>query len=32
MLFFGIYTGAAYIYSAGRFFKASLVRVVSTDL
>ena len=32
MLFFGIYTGAGYIYSAGRFFIAYTVPVVPPDL
>ena len=32
MLFFGIYTGGTYIYSAGRFFIAFIVPVVPTDL
>ena len=31
MLFFGIYTGAGYIYSAGRCLIAYIVPVVPTD-
>ena len=31
MLFFGIYTGAGYIYSTGRFFKAYIIIAISID-
>jgi len=32
MLFFGIYTGGTYIYSAGRFLIVYIVPVVPADL